>query len=68
MPSSNAIQIIINSVYGSLATVIGVVTVFQGYKTYKMWHSRGQVQEDPDEDGGISLHVSPVQLNCISVT
>lgn len=41
MPSqlnSNAAQIIVNIVYGTVAVVLSLVTVHQGYKAYSMWH------------------------------
>ena len=68
MPSSDTLQIIVNSIYGSLATVIGIVTVFQGYKTYKMWHKHGTFQGVRSENQGVSLCAFNIQPHCANLT
>jgi len=46
--SSDTLQIVINIIYGTIASLIGVVTICQGYKGYKMWHEYRERRANSD--------------------
>jgi hypothetical protein len=44
--SSNAAGVIVNIIFGVVALVIGIITIIQAYKAYKMWHAAGHDEEN----------------------
>lgn len=54
---------IINVVFGLLALVIGIITVWQAQRTYYLWH-RHENQQDSNKSKTI-LHTSLVLLNLL---
>ncbi|CAD6567016.1 MAG: hypothetical protein ASARMPREDX12_009218 [Alectoria sarmentosa] len=59
--SSNSAQIITSVVFGITATVISIVTVWQGHRVWKMWreHAHGQENLAPGIDQLVHVQKSP---------
>ena len=65
--TSNSSQSVITLVFGLIATIISIITVWQGYKFWKTWHGREHDgrEHDQEEIGDLEAQVNSGMLHCI---
>ncbi|CAF9933742.1 hypothetical protein IMSHALPRED_009461 [Imshaugia aleurites] len=65
--SSNFIQTVINVIFGITATAIGMLTVWQGHRVWKMWREHAHDQDNVVRDIELGLQSSQSTVTSLDV-